>query len=82
MLGLKYWYYLLLSWTNVSISLLIIFFLCNMEEVLVLISYDSWNIKWKIIFKKSGYMYMYSRFTLLYNRNPQSIVNQFYYNKN
>ena len=45
MLGLKYWYYLLLSWTNVSISLLnIFFFLCNMEEVLVLTSYDCCSI--------------------------------------
>ena len=40
MLGLKYWYYLLLSWTNVSTSLHIIFFLRNMEEVLVPASYD------------------------------------------
>lgn len=69
MLGLKYWYYLLLSQTNVSTSLHIIFFLRNMEEVLVPASYDCCSIKWKIIFKKSGCMYVYNRFTLLYNRN-------------
>ena len=69
MLGLKYWYYLLLSWTNVSTSLHIIFFLRNMEEVLVPASYDCAASNGKEFLKKSGCMYVYNRFTLLYNRN-------------
>ena len=41
-----------------------------------------WKLKWEENPKKRGYMYTYSRLTLLYSRNQHNIVKQLYANKN